>query len=96
MTFVKVTKPRVNSSEATARMVRLRSAEIREHRSLIRGGDNTTQLQDEMKLCSCSEREGILAELHNSSSTINVTAKESLAMKADLNIPWTKLRVVRR
>ena len=96
MTFVKVTKPRINSSKATRRTVRVRSAEIHEHRSLVSGGDNTTQLQNEMKLCSRVERERILAELNNSSFAVSVTTNESLAMKADLNIPWSKLRVVRR
>ena len=52
------------------------------------------QLQDEVKACTPAERESILASLQDSDVKVVVSTDQALAMKADLHIPWTKLRIV--
>lgn len=60
------------------------------------GGADIVQLQDEVRVCSSAEREQILSEVHNGGFKVEVPVSQILGMKADLNIPWTKLREVRR
>ena len=55
--------------------------------------DPTLQLQDEVKACTSAERESILASLQDSGVKVVVSTDQALAMKADLHITWTKLRI---
>ena len=49
-----------------------------------------------IKATTAEEREVLLAELQKGGFKVDVTTSQSLGMKADLNIPWSKLRVIRR
>ena len=49
-------------------------------------------MQDEVKVITTEERELLLVE---GGFKVEVSTKQSLGMKADLNIPWAKLRVIR-
>ena len=60
------------------------------------GVEASLQLQDEVKSCHKDERQALLDELHNGGFKVEVTPEQTLAMKANLAIPWVKLRVVRR
>lgn len=93
---MKVTKPRLSSTKATNKTVRARTAELSEHRNFASKGASSTQLQDEVKVTTTEERELLLEELQNGGFKVEVSTKQSLGMKADLNIPWAKLRVLRR
>ena len=93
---MKVTKPRVSTTNASQKTTRNRTHELGDHRHLISGGSDTVQLQDEVKACTPAERESILASLQDSGVKVVVPTDQALAMKADLHIPWTKLRIVRR
>ena len=98
LNFMKVTKPRNSSTSAASSTVRARTAEIATHRTFTSGGESATavQLQDEVKACSVVDWEAILAELTKAGGRVEVSTAQSLGMKADLNIPWSKLRVIRR
>ena len=91
---MRVSKPRVDSGAATRETIRIRTAELSKHRHLTSGGADTVQLQDEVRACSPAEREQILSELYNGWFKVEVPVRQILGMKADLNIPWTKLREV--
>ena len=65
-------------------------------RHLISGGSEMFQLQDEVKACTPAEREKLLVDLQHGGFKVAVPTDQALALKADLNIPWSKLRVVRR
>ena len=55
--------------------------------------DSQTQLQAELKTFSPEERQDLLK---SAGITINIPPEQGLAIKADLAIPWNKLRVIRR
>lgn len=57
------------------------------------GGDALTQLQSEVRCLSKDERQELLQE---AGLPIVIPADHSLAMKADLALPWAKLRKIRR
>lgn len=59
-------------------------------RDLVSGGDSTSQLREEIRHLSRSERQELL---HSAGFTLEIPAEQGLAMKADLGIPWNKLRV---
>jgi hypothetical protein len=49
-------------------------------------------MESELHMTPTEEREKLL----HSISTIHISAEHSLAMKANLQIPWNKLRLMRR
>ena len=62
-------------------------------RQLVSSGDSTAQLQEEMKHLNKQERQQLLLD---AGFTLDISPEQGLAMKADLGIPWNKLRVLRR
>ena len=92
---MKVTKLRVDTSNASKWTTRSRTSELKEHRHLVSSGADTCQLQDEVNMCTLAEREKILCDLQGGLK-VAVPTNQALSMKADLNIPWSKLRIVRR
>lgn len=65
-------------------------------REIISKGASADQLQYELKVLTREERQSLLdlACVHDASAVI--PPSEVLAMKADLSITWSKLRVLRR
>ena len=55
--------------------------------------DTRAQLQAEVKMLSSEERQDLLK---SAGITIDIPPEQGLAMKADLAIPWNKLRIIRR
>ena len=93
---MRVTKPRVDTTQAGKRTTRERTRQIGDHRHFVSGGSDTCQLQDEVKACTPAEREMLLSSLQEGGLKVAIPTDQALSMKADLNIPWSKLRVVRR
>ena len=56
-------------------------------------GDTTVQMGNEIKSVPKEERDILMKE---AKFTITIPPEQGLAMKANLNIPWNKLRVMRR
>ncbi len=88
-----VSASRVSSSEASKATRVRRSHSLSLARRYISGGDESVQLQSELKCLTREERERVLADAH---LPIVIPVNHSLAMKADLALPWTKLRIVQR
>ena len=90
---MQVTGCRVTSSNASARTLKRCTETIGRVRSVISGGDYKSQLASKVKSLSKVEREELLqdAQLH-----VVISTEQALVMKADLEIPWNKLRVLRR
>lgn len=84
---------RVASSQASRRTIKRRTDGIGRVRAITSGGDTSAQLQAEVKSLSMKEREEILQQ---GQFPITIPNDHALAMKADLGIPWNKLRIVRR
>ena len=55
--------------------------------------DSRAQLQAEVKILPDGEKKQLLA---SAGITLDIPPEKSLAMKADLALPWNKLRTVRR
>ena len=91
--LVKVTAPRVGSSEASSKTVRNRSNQVHSYRDTLTGSEGSHQLLDEMKVLSQKERDHLLSVF---STPTCISAEDLLALKAVLMIPWTKLREMRR
>ena len=81
------------SSEAT---VRSRTRQIAHVREAISGGQEAVnrQLFHEAKRLA-RERQELLKEAGFKEIQYRVSATEGLALKADLSIPWNKLRALR-
>ena len=93
ITLVPVRGCRVSSSEASRRTLKRRTEQIGRIRSLSSGGDSTAQLRAEIKSLSKEEREELLQQ---AGLPVHIPIDHSLAIKADLGIPWRKLRILRR
>lgn len=73
-------------------------AEINSHHKHVSGGAEVAQLASEVQITAKHKRQSLLEEMVKFPGNYKVTVspKESLAMKTDLQIPWNKLRVMRR
>ena len=97
LTFVQVNQPRVESAKASVRSLRRRSLVLRDVRQQVSAGDDSAQVQlsNEIKTSTRDVRSKLLQDLQGT-VCINVPTETSLAMKADLSIPWNTLRTMRR
>jgi hypothetical protein len=93
LNLMKVTKSMVSSSKCSRETIRRRSNELSKIRSQIAMGDSTIQFNNELKQLPIEERKILMKEAN---FTISIPPEQGLAMKADLNIPWNKLRIMRR
>ena len=87
--------PRVCSDQASQKTIHRRSASLQALWESISGGSSSAQFLDEARDCSQADQEALIEELQNGAKVV-IPASESLAMKADLIVPWNKLRIVRR
>ena len=67
-------------------------------RDIVSMGSSTEQLKYELTTTTREERQCLLDTVLCTckSSTISIPSEEVLAMKADLTLTWSKLRVLRR
>ena len=90
---MRVTRSRRPTSEVCQRTVRRRTQEVQQVRKLIGGEDQSLIFHQELRSLDEEDRNKLLRE---AGITINIPPEQGLAMKADLAIPWNKLRVIRR
>ncbi|XP_048588874.1 E3 ubiquitin-protein ligase TRIM39-like [Nematostella vectensis] len=91
-----VPRPRTNSSSASSKTVQRRASVVETLRQQISGGerdDILRQKKAEMQRMGQEERETIAQE---AGLKIEVPEGQGLAMKADIGIPWNKLRELKR
>ena len=93
ITLVQVPACRVPTAEASRRTIEWRTEVLSTVRQIASGGDSTTQFAAEIKSLSKTEREDLLKQAH---LPVIIPADHALAIKADLGIPWNKLRILRR
>ena len=84
---------RVRSSEASSKTLARRTQTLSRLRVSISGGDTSTQLQSEIHALSPEERKEVLKEAQ---LPIEIPPEHALALKADLGIPWAKMRHISR
>ena len=97
ITYVRVPMPVATASISSNSTLRQRSKQVSQVRDIISGGPaaSAVQLKDELRHLR-KERDDLLKEAGLIPTGLYVTQEESLALKADLSIPWTKLRALRR
>ncbi len=66
---------------------------LRSVRDLTSEGESSSQLAAEVNSLTQEEREALLGQ---ACLPITISTNHALAMKADLGIPWNKLRILRR
>ena len=90
--WVKTTKGRVSSPEASRKTRRRRSLELQNHRWDISGGalGAQSQLADELTRLQRAEQDALLRD---ADFALQKPGKDiALALKADLHLPWYRLR----
>ena len=90
---MKVTNSITPTSQSSKDTVRRRSNEISKVRKVLSLGDESEQMVDKMKLIPKAERNKLMKEAN---FNVQIPPEEGLAMKADLRLPWNKLRIMRR
>ena len=93
LTLMKVPSCRVASSEASKATILRRSHQLARVRNTVSGGSSLVQLQSEIRCLTKEEGQDILKDAN---LPITIPANHVLAMKADLALPWAKLRVISR
>ena len=82
----------MNTDEAAQQVVRRRSKELSQYRAILSGGAASAQLHDEVAALSTEERQ----KLVDTEFSVEIKSEDALALKADLMIPWKKMRTMRR
>ena len=88
-----VTKCRVKSSEANDKTIMWKTRSISQLRTYINGGDVSVQMTSELRALNKEEREELLREVK---LPVQIPPDHALAIKADLALPWAKMRVIAR
>ena len=90
--FQQLPRPRIATTDASQRTIRNRTKTLQEAREKIsKGGESAAaQMQDELQSSTKAEREELLKAAGLAPGEIEAGA--GLAMKAELGIPWSKLR----
>ncbi len=91
--MVRVPHSVVSTSDASSRTIARRNKAIDGIRDLVSCGDSASQMREEIRHLNKNERQELL---HDAGFTLNIAPEQGLAMKADLGLPWNKLRIVRR
>ena len=81
------------SAVASRWTLRCRTKDIGRVRSISSGSESSAQLAAEVRALSREEREKLLPDVK---PPIHIPADYVLTIKADLSIPWNKLRSLRR
>ena len=90
---MRVTRSRVATGDVSTQTVRRRSQEVVKVKQLIAGQYSSPILRRELLALDKDNRNQLLRD---AGMTIDIPPAQGLAMKADLAIPWNKLRVIRR
>ena len=94
--LAKRTCPRKSSREAGSKTVRNRTKALAQTRAAVSGNAEQAQLRDELKALGQKEREAVLKECLGKDFKITIPEGDILAMKADLEETWYKVRKLRR
>ena len=81
---------RISSGQASSKTLQRRTTQVR---ALTSEGDSSVQLQAEVRSLSKEQREELIGQ---AGLPIKIPTDQALAMKADLSLPWNKLRVISR
>ena len=95
ISFVRVTNPRKASHEVVASTRRRRSVALSSIRKTMSGGEKGAERQLAHEI-EHTNRETRLGILEKAGIRPHIPEGEGLAMRADLSMPWYRLRQLRR
>ena len=84
------------TGKAAPRTARKRSHSLANVCLALSAGDDTTQLAHEIHTSGRDERQKLIEEIRQVDGNFRISVEQSVALKANLNIPWNKLRVMIR
>lgn len=102
MNLARLRNPRVASDEASKRTLRNRTVVMTRIRAKVCGGDvdgdpSRSQLSHEVSRTSKEDRRQLLVDAGFSiSPSHSLEPGTGLVLKADLDLPWARLRILRR
>ena len=98
MTFMRVRSSRVSSAAACSKTLWDRTKTLGKMRESLSRRESMAQLSKEVASLATDRRKELLDEIFKQPGTfiIQVPPAESLALKSDLQLPWAKLREMRR
>lgn len=88
-----MTKSTVSSSKASKKTLRRRTDELNQHRSVASAGSEVAQMHQELKSLTPDERRDLWEDME---FKIEIPALTGLALKADLCLPWNRMRAMKR
>ena len=91
MSLMKVAQPRAPA--CSPRTTRRRVRDVGKYRSAVSGGEGEYLLEREVTTLSVESRTQLLEK---AGITLTIPEQQGLAMKADLALPWNKMRELRR
>ena len=90
LTYVRVSRPRIATSDASQKTRRRRSNQLAGIRDTVSGGKSSAQLQDEL------DKEGRDKLLSDEAFCREISPEEALSLKSTHGFPWNKIRNMRR
>ena len=91
ITLVPVNGSRVSSSDTSRRTLKCRTDDVSHFRDITSRGESSAQLQTEVRSLSKEQREQLLQQVQ---LPVVILTDHAFAMKADLSLPWNKLRII--
>jgi hypothetical protein len=93
LVYMRLTRPRKPSTDVSRRTLQRRVQELHQVRERVSMGASSVQLQVEVQSLTKDERQQLLRD---AGFSVDIPAEVGLALKADLALPWRKLRMLRR
>ena len=92
MTLVQVRKPRVPSGKARPSTIQEKSQNLSNICAKLSAGDTVSQFSHNLHTCDSKDRKQVLGGAFE----VHIPTESVIVFKADLNIPWNKLRTINR
>ena len=88
-----VTNSKRPISKASSRTLYRYRKQVQKVRHVLTSDDPTTLLREEIRSLSKNEKNSLLK---NAGITLDISPEQGLAIKADLTLPWNKIRMITR
>ena len=92
LVYMRLTRSRKPTTDVCQCTLQRRVQELHQVRERVSMGASSVQLQVEVQSLTKDERQQLLRD---ASFSVDIPAEVGLALKADLGLPWRKLRVLR-
>eukprot|EP00731_Ephydatia_muelleri_P035067 Em0094g17a len=93
ITLVHVTNSKRPISKASSKTLRRYRKQVQKVRHVLTSDDPTILLREEIRSLSKNEKNSLLKD---AGITLDISPEQGLAIKADLTLPWNKIRMIRR